>query len=85
MEFNNFIEKHPEITGPARYYARSLYLAGENEENILKAIKGLVTTKVESKSIDLICPHCNGSMVRVELIGGKQATYCPRDRVCLPI
>jgi hypothetical protein len=78
-----FLNKHPEIQGSSKHYAKAMLLAGASEEEALKSV--LPLQKTSGGVIDLTCPSCNGLMQQVSLKDERKAIYCSRDRVCLPI
>jgi len=61
---------------------KSMVTAGSSKREAVEKVKGYASVKFVQT---LACPLCKGTMRIVSLIENKQAKYCPKDKVCLPI
>lgn len=64
--------------------AKSMMLAGANEEAIEKLVRGY-GEKTRQADLSLACPKCNSVMQVASLEDGRKARYCRNDRICLPL
>ncbi len=78
-----FFEKH-KITGSAKHYAKAMLLANASEEDILRVVSPMQANK-PTYAPSLACPSCNSTMSIAKLFDNRKVTYCPNDRVCLPV
>ncbi len=91
MNVAEFMKKNPDVPDDYKYLCQSLLLSGANAEKVLAEVTLRMDSDQKNKEIkasrgvDLSCPNCKSVMSRVKLIEGREAVYCPNDRVTLPL